>query len=136
MQLASVVREDKRLDYVVNKLKSYGTIKEKTDDLVAKIMLAGNWADDFGKFEKVQVSVNEVEKKALTDLIEVIKKESDVQTIQTSIFEIARKNGLEPKQFFKLLYTILVGAEYGPRLGQYIIDVGKENVAETLTQYV
>lgn len=136
VQLASVVREDKRVDYVVNKLKSYGTIKEKTDDLVTKIILAGNWADDFGKFEKVQVSVNEVEKKALNDLIEVIKKESDVQTIQTSIFEIARKNGLEPKQFFKLLYTILVGAEYGPRLGPYIIDVGKENVAETLTQYV
>ena len=72
----------------------------------------------------------------MTDLIEVIKKESDVQTIQTSVFEIARKNGLEPKQFFKLLYTILVGAEYGPRLGPYIIDVGKENVAEILSQYV
>jgi lysyl-tRNA synthetase class 1 len=68
-------------------------------------------------------------------LIETIKKESDAKTLQTSIFEIARRNGLEPKQFFTLLYKILVGAERGPRLGPYIIDVGKEKVAEILVQY-
>lgn len=136
VQLASVVRDEGRVDYVINKLKSYGTVKEKTDDLVARIMLAANWADDFGKFEKVQVTVSDAEKKALSELIEIIKKESDAKVLQTSIFETARRNGLEPKQFFKLLYDILVGADQGPRLGPYIIDVGKEKVAEMLTQYV
>ena len=135
VQLASVVR-DGRVDYVINKLKSYGTVKEKTDDLVARIMLASNWADDFGKFEKAQVTVSDAERKALSELIEVINKESDVKVLQTNIFETARRNGLEPKQFFKLLYNILVGADQGPRLGPYIIDVGKERVAEMLAQYV
>ncbi|MGH9922232.1 MAG: lysine--tRNA ligase, partial [Nitrososphaerales archaeon] len=136
VQLASVVRDEgKRIDYVINKLKTYGTIKDKTDDLVRKITLAGNWVDDFGKVEKVQVDVNEAERKALLALIEVIKKENDANVIQTSIFEIARRNGLEPKQFFTILYRILVGAEKGPRLGPYIVDVGRENVADTLMQY-
>ncbi|MGH9877782.1 MAG: lysine--tRNA ligase, partial [Nitrososphaerales archaeon] len=136
VQLASVVRDEgKRIDYVINKLKTYGTIKDKTDDLVRKITLAGNWVDDFGKVEKVQVDVNEAERKALLALIEAIKKENDANVIQTSIFEIARRNGLEPKQFFTILYRILVGAEKGPRLGPYIVDVGRENVAETLMQY-
>jgi len=136
VQLASVVRDEGRVDYVINKLKSYGTIKEKTADLVSRIMLASNWADDFGKFEKVQVTVSDVERKALSELIETIRKENDVKVLQTNIFETARRNGLEPKQFFKLLYNILVGADQGPRLGPYIIDVGKERVAEMLTQYM
>jgi lysyl-tRNA synthetase class 1 len=48
---------------------------------------------------------------------------------------VARSNGIEPKDFFKLLYAILLGAERGPRLGPYIIDVGKDKVVEMLKQY-
>ena len=137
VQLATVVRDkERRVDYVINKLKSYGTIKDKTDGLVDRITLAGNWVDDFGKVEKVQVDVNEAERKALLELIETIKKENDANVIQTSIFEIARRNGLEPKDFFTLLYKILVGAEKGPRLGPYIVDIGKEKVVEMLSQYL
>ncbi|MFQ5970172.1 MAG: lysine--tRNA ligase [Nitrososphaerales archaeon] len=137
VQLASVVRDQgSRLDYVINKLKSYGMVREKTDDLVGRIMLAGNWADDFGKFEKTEVDVSDAERKALSELMELIRKGSDVKVLQTSIFETARANGLEPKQFFKLLYNILIGADQGPRLGPYIIDIGKEKVLDTLTQYL
>jgi lysyl-tRNA synthetase class 1 len=136
VQLASVVKGDNRIDYVINKLKSYGTIKEKSDELVERIKLAGNWADDLGQFEKAEIAVDEKQKHALSDLIEVIKSESDPKNLQTKIFEVARSNGIEPKDFFKLLYAILVGAERGPRLGPYIIDVGKEGVMEAIKQYV
>lgn len=136
VQLASVVRGEGRIDYVINKLKSYGMIKEKTDDLVGRITLASNWADDFGKFEMVQITIGETERKALSELIEVIKRERDEKVLQTSIFETARRNGLEPKEFFKLLYNILVGKDQGPRLGPYIIDVGKEKVVEVLAQHL
>lgn len=135
VQLSSVIHEN-RIDYVINKLKSYGTIKERTDDLVNRVALAGNWADDFGRFERVQVTVDENQGKALSELIQVIKSESDPKNLQTKIFEIARSNGIEPKDFFKLLYAILLGAERGPRLGPYIVDVGAEKVAEMLKQYV
>jgi lysyl-tRNA synthetase class 1 len=135
VQLASVIKEENRIDYVVNKLNSYGTIKEKTDDLIEKIKLAGNWADDFGKFEKVQVTIDEKQKKAISDLIEVVNSEGDPKNLQSRIFDVARSNGIEPKDFFKLLYAILLGAERGPRLGPYIIDVGRERVVEMLKQY-
>jgi lysyl-tRNA synthetase class 1 len=137
VQLASVIRDgEKRVDYVTNKLKSYASIKEKTDDLVVRIILAGNWADDFGKFEKFQIDVNEAERKALSELIELTRKENDPKILQGNIFEIARRNGLEPKEFFTLLYKILVNAEKGPRLGPYIVDIGNEKVVEMLSQYL
>lgn len=136
VQLASVVRDASRVDYIINRLKTYGTIKEKTDDLVSRITLAGNWADDFGKFERTQVVLSDAEKKAVSELIEIIRKESDTKILQGSVFDTARKHGVEPKQFFKILYNILVGTDQGPRLGPYITDVGREKVAEMLSQHV
>ncbi|MEM2760386.1 MAG: lysine--tRNA ligase [Nitrososphaerales archaeon] len=136
VQLASVMKGDNRVDYAISKLKSYGTIKEITDDLVEKIKLAGNWADDFGRFEKITVTIDEKQKHALSDLIEVVRKENDPKNLQTKIFDVARSNGIEPRDFFKLLYAILLGAERGPRLGPYMIDVGTDKVVETLKQYI
>ncbi|MGI0043974.1 MAG: hypothetical protein ACRD47_09705, partial [Nitrososphaeraceae archaeon] len=45
-------------------------------------------------------------------------------TIQTEIFSIAQRRGLQPKGYFKMLYKILINAEKGPRLGNYIVDMG------------
>lgn len=137
VQLASVMKGENRVDYVINKLKSYGTIKEKTNDIVEKIKLAGNWADDFGHFgEKKEVTIDEKQRKALSALIEVVKSETDPKNLQSKIFETARNNDIEPKDFFKLLYGILLGAERGPRLGPYIVDVGNDRVVEALKQYI
>ncbi len=136
VQLASVARDEGRTDYVVNRLKSYGLIKEKSDDLVSRIQLAGNWADDFGGFEKAEVTVGDAERRALVELIDLIRREGDPKILQTNIFEIARRNGLEPKDFFRLLYNILVGADKGPRLGPYIVDVGRDKIAEVLGKHV
>ena len=136
VQLVSIMHGDNRIDYTINKLKNYGTIKEKSNDLIDKIKLAGNWVDDFGFFEKIQVTVDEKQKQALSDLIKVMKNENDPINLQTKIFEVARSNNIEPKDFFKLLYAILLDAERGPRLGPYIIDIGIDKVIITLKQYV
>lgn len=135
-QLASVIKDEKRIEYVINKLKSYRVIKEPSNDLIEKIKLAGNWADDFGQPEKKEIVLDEKQNKAVKELIETIKSESDPQNLQSKIFDIARNNDMEPKEFFKLLYSILIGAERGPRLGPYMMDVGKDSVTETLKRYV
>ena len=136
VQLASVMKGENRIEYAVNKLKSYGTIKERTDELVNVIKLAGNWADDFEHFEKAQVTLDDKQRKALSDLIGIVRGENDPKSLQTKIFEVARSNSIEPKDFFKLLYNILLSADRGPRLGPYIVDVGTEKVVDTLKQYV
>ncbi len=136
VQLASVSSGDNRMDYVTNKLKSYGTIKESSDDLVEKVILASNWADDFEHYEKREIIINQNQKHALTDLIEVVKSENDAKNLQTKIFEIARSNKVEPRDFFKLLYNILLSAERGPRLGPYIVDIGSDKVVEALERYI
>ncbi len=136
VNLASMVREH-RLDFVINKLQKYGMIKDADDNLIAKIILATAWADEFGsKREKVMIMLKENESNAIRELVEILESKDDPKVIQSSIFDIARKNGIEPKDFFKLLYNILLGSDKGPRLGNYLIDIGKEKAIEELRRYI
>jgi len=39
---------------------------------------------------------------------------------------------LQTGKFFKTLYRVLIGSDSGPRLGPYILAMGRENVAAAL----
>jgi len=54
------------------------------------------------------------------------------QEVQTIIFNNAKNNDLQPKEIFKILYKILINAEKGPRLGNYIVDLGIDNVVKVI----
>ena len=60
----------------------------------------------------------------------------DEKTVQNGIFNIAKGRNLEPKRVFELVYRILVGEPRGPRLGSYIVAMGKENVSEALKRVI
>ena len=51
------------------------------------------------------------------------------EEVQGLAFEVIKKNGLKPNDFFPAIYSVLVGSERGPRLGPYVIDVGATQVA-------
>jgi lysyl-tRNA synthetase class 1 len=54
--------------------------------------------------------------------------------LQTKIFEIARSNNILPKDFFKLIYKILLNKDKGPKLGNYAVDLGIERTCEILLE--
>jgi lysyl-tRNA synthetase class I len=43
---------------------------------------------------------------------------------------------MQPKEFFRTIYTILLGSPAGPRLAMLILAIGKENVAERLSAHL
>ncbi|MEM4649678.1 MAG: lysine--tRNA ligase, partial [Candidatus Bathyarchaeia archaeon] len=91
-----------------------------------------NCVKDFSEIKETHVEMNDKEKKAIQELIEIIKVEKDENKLQSAIFEVAKKTELQPKEFFKLLYKVLLGTSQGPRLGPYIIAMGNENVIKAL----
>jgi lysyl-tRNA synthetase class 1 len=52
------------------------------------------------------------------------------------IFDISRRNGIGIKEFFTLLYRILVGADKGPRIGNYVLDLGIERTCNLVQSYL
>jgi lysyl-tRNA synthetase class 1 len=68
----------------------------------------------------------------MKELIEVLKVEDEAEKIQNAIFNTAKKHNTQPKSFFQTLYTILIGVPQGPRLGPYILAMGRQNVTDAL----
>jgi len=67
-------------------------------------------------------------------LVEVLEVEDDPEKLQNAIFNTAKKYGVAPARFFKTLYTILIGVPQGPRLGPYILAMGRKNVIDALNR--
>ncbi|MFX1521697.1 MAG: lysine--tRNA ligase, partial [Promethearchaeota archaeon] len=91
-----------------------------------------NWVDDFKEIEIEPVELSSDEKNAIRDLIHILEENESGEVIQQAIFETARNNSLKPRNFFKLLYRILLGTESGPKLGPYIAIAGPKKVAKRL----
>ena len=133
-QLASVAPKGKVNDYVVDRLLAYRAVKSSSPELKRRVDLASRWSIDYGGPEKLRVSLQENERKAIEELKKVVLKETDPKEIQYTVFEIAKRNNIDPPQFFKLLYRILIGSDRGPRLGPYILDIGPDTVVKQLSQ--
>jgi lysyl-tRNA synthetase class 1 len=122
-------------DYVTEKLQSYGYLQKNQaldDSLKQRIKYALNWARDFEEIKETAVELTAEEKKALAELVTKLKIEDDPDKIQNAIFNTAKDNGLKPGAFFKVLYQVLMGAPQGPRLGPYVLAMGKQNVIAAL----
>lgn len=133
--LAKVAPKGCEEEYIDEKLRSYGYLKQGEvldDSLRRRIEYAFSWVADFEEIKETSVSLSPEEKAAMKELVGVLKVEDEAEKIQNAIFNTAKKCGLQPAKFFKAIYTILLGVPQGPRLGPYILAMGKQNVADAL----
>jgi lysyl-tRNA synthetase class 1 len=59
----------------------------------------------------------------------------DEKSLSEAIYAAAHQAGLEPKDFFTVIYRLLIGRERGPRLAGFILTVGRERVLERLAHH-
>jgi len=135
VQLCTIFREQ-RSQHVIKKLIEYGTIKESTPEMEELISLAGNYADDFDKPSKVEIQLDEITKQAIKNLVDMLTAEDEPLDLQNSIYQIAKNVGLQPKDFFKTLYQIILASDRGPKIGPFIIDIGRKKVAHVLSEHL
>ena len=126
-------------DYVAEKLQSYGYLQKGQvldANLKQRIEYTLNWIRDFEEIRETDVTLTSEEKKAISELITELETEEEPDKIQNAIFNAAKNNGIQPSGFFKTLYKILMGAPQGPRLGPYVLAMGKQNVIAALKRVV
>jgi lysyl-tRNA synthetase, class I len=138
--------DDNRSEKVFNRLLKYGMVKgNSTEKIMHKIRLASNWGDDnnITKDEKFEIQLSDLHVKAVQQLIEAMSPftglpdtQDNAKNLQSTVFSIARANGIEPRDFFTLLYRMFLNSERGPRVGNYILDLGVERATDILTRYL
>ena len=148
-QQASIFPPDNgnRDEKVFNRLLKYGMVREeekKSERIMYKIRLASNWGDDnMAKDEKFEIQLSNLHRKAVQELIEAIRpftglpdSPDNAKELQSNVFSIARANGIEPKEFFALLYRMFLNTDRGPRIGNYLLDLGIDRATSILQRYV
>ena len=127
-------------EYIAEKLQSYGYLPKGQVALDAnlkqRIEYASNWTRDFEEIKETEVPLTDVEKNAITELVTKLETETEPDQIQNAIFNAAKSNNIQPSGFFKTLYRILMGAPQGPRLGPYVLAMGKQNVIAALKRAI
>lgn len=137
LEIARIVPEKNQVKFALEKLKELGIVEKASTalrkDIVSMLEFAKGWLRDFGE-KKVITEISKRERTSIEELIETIRKEKDGERLQTRIFEIAKNNGIKPAKFFGLVYKMILESERGPRLGPYILEIGKEEIIEKLEQ--
>lgn len=133
--LTKMAPKDSPAPFIAEKLQSYGYLqKNQTLDanLAKRVEYASNWNQDFEEIKETPINLTDAEKTAIADLARKLDTEDEPDKIQNAIFNAAKKNGLQPGAFFRVLYMLLMGAQQGPRLGPYVLAMGKQNVIAAL----
>ena len=138
VNLISVAPESAYEEFLETRLVEYGYLKDGSSikDIHDRVQYAANWVNDFSQLEDITVELDEKQKAALKQLTYSLKELKEAEDIQSSIFETARKNDIKPRDFFKLLYQILLNADRGPKLGPYIHTIGIEQVINTIKRNI
>lgn len=140
VEVAKILPEKNQLGFAIEKLKEFGYVKRVSDvikkEIKKRLDFAKNWYEDFEKIKLMErIELTEKERDAINELIKTIEIEVDGEELQTKIFEIARLHKIEPEEFFKLIYRIILKSETGPRLGPYIIRI-KDEVIKKLKEVI
>ncbi len=131
--LVKVAPKGREKDFILQKLAGYGYNVERNDRrFTDRLEWASNWAKDMEAIASSEVKVTGKERDAVLELAGIVNASNDESYLQNTIFTLARKHGIEAGLFFKTLYRILIGSDSGPRLGPYIVAMGRENVASAL----
>jgi len=120
--------KDENYIYDYNKLKN-------------RLYCAMNWALEYGEklilidsetAKKYYNKLSEKQQQWIKSFCEVLKNLSSEKynssELHELIYETSKQNGLEPKEAFTASYNILLGKNYGPKLGSFLSSLDKEFV--------
>lgn len=109
-------------------VRSYGeeTVSANWGYLQELLRKATNYDQDFVERRRPTLSAQEW---TLVDrFLDVVNRVDGAEAIQAAVYETARAAGVAPKDYFRLLYSILLGQESGPRIGNFVLLAGRERI--------
>ena len=128
------------------KIVDYLTPKNKVDKqrIITRAKCAINWLEKYApedmKFiiqKKIlkTIKLTKNEKKALLDLANSLKnKKFNEKTLFEEFYNVSKSNNLDPKEFFKAAYRVIINKERGPKLATFIIEIGQKQISELLAK--
>ena len=97
-----------------------------------------NYFNDFIESKRVFKKPSGNEHSALIELakrLDGLHQDCDASEIQQVILDVGKTNGYENnRDWFKLIYEVLLGSQSGPRLGSFFSLLGKDKTVEKFNE--
>ncbi|MCP4106291.1 MAG: lysine--tRNA ligase [Desulfobacteraceae bacterium] len=100
------------------------------NDIIEK---AGRYYHDFVAGKKHELKLSDEDIFLLGQFVGLLHTELTSEEIHNSVYAIARKNGRNPGEFFKLIYSVFIGQDRGPRIGNFVKMIGQEKSVEIIS---
>jgi len=122
---------------MIEALKKTGHYQEEFKErIIQRLRYAKNWVLKYAPKEyrielqkKPKITLKENEKMAVEHIILALKRESLSESELHRIFyDIAERYGMKTQDFFRLMYKILLDAERGPKLANFLISLGEQGI--------
>ena len=85
--------------------------------------------------DKLKFSFTGKEKDSLIELKKVLKaKDFTSEELFNEFYGICQKFDIKNTEFFRAAYQAIIGKEKGPRLAEFILEIGKDKVIKILNQ--
>ena len=110
-------------------------IAENWDYVEELLTPALNYYTDFILPQRSFPLLTQEENRLLDLFLDLIGGETDAEAVQTGTYDIARESGIPPKDFFQLLYRVLLGKPSGPRIGGFVAQMGAERIRNIISQH-
>ncbi|MDB4894821.1 MAG: lysS2, partial [Firmicutes bacterium] len=125
----SVTEPDQLIEYLG---RSFGRDRiTANEDFVRELLAkAISYYEDFILPTRETPVLTDEQWEMVAEFDRLIDTTDDADAIQTGVFSIAKGHGYQPKDFFQMLYGVLLGASHGPRIGGFVNLVGKGRIHE------
>lgn len=120
-------------------LDAFSSTARSCDFIVRMVEGILNYYRDFVQQHKHYISPDEHQRAAIIELRHFLQGTDEntfSEVIQNELYRIARDRGLEMRDWFKLLYQVLIGSESGPRFGSFITLYGIKNTINLIDSKV
>jgi lysyl-tRNA synthetase class 1 len=146
--MVSQVFPDGKASEAIEVFQSSGHIKGKPsrqeeDAIRKRLSYARTWVELHAPEHRIMLlekppaglKLSAGQKKAIEELATALgKKKLTQEELHGAFWEIAKKHGIKPQEFFSAVYSVLIGKESGPKLAPFMLAVGQKKVAGILEQ--
>jgi len=126
-------------EYIKNYLSKQKDLTEKdlnSDFFEVLIDKASRYYHDLVSKQKHEIAFSNEEITYLKQFIELLNTELNGEEIHNAVYNMARENGLKPKDFFKIIYLALIEQDRGPRLGNFVEMIGRGKTIEIINNSI
>ncbi len=127
-------------EQAINILKKTGHYQPENEERIARrLKYAKVWVEKYAperyKFtlqEASQIKLSDKEKevvsKVLDELKSAVKNNLSDKELHQKFYEICQQEGIKTRDFFKLMYSILLNKDHGPKLASFLLMLGNKAI--------